>query len=83
MITEENLINLGFERIDQTPESSGTDYDWYYYVLDIGQVSLISKASDETVDGSWHVNFFDYDYFITNMKDLTDLINVLRRIINE
>lgn len=83
MITEENLINLGFERIDQTPESSGMDYDWYYYVLDIGQVSLISKASDETVDGSLHVNFFDYDYFITNMKDLTDLINVLRRIINE
>jgi hypothetical protein len=81
MITEENLINLGFERINQTPELSGSDYDWYYYVLDIGKFALISNANDEATNNSWGVNLFDYDYVITNMNDLTDLINVLRRII--
>lgn len=81
MITEENLINLGFERINQTPELSGSDYGWYYYVLDIGKFALISNANDEVTNNYWDVNLFDYDYVITNMNDLTDLINVLRRII--
>jgi hypothetical protein len=85
MITEQNLIDLEFERFDETPESSGSDNNWYYYTLDIGDICLITNESDTLIeDGSWYVYLFEYDSIkITNMTDLSDFINVLKRITNE
>ena len=36
MILEQDLIDLGFERTDETTVSSGSAQDWHYYTLDIG-----------------------------------------------
>ena len=85
MITEQNLINLGFERFDETPESSGSDAKWHYYTLDIGDVCLITNESDALIDGeSRCVYLFNHDSIkITNMTDLSDFINILKRITNE
>jgi hypothetical protein len=47
MIKEKDLIELGFEREDETPESSGAPDNWYYYTLDIEDFCLISNANDE------------------------------------
>jgi hypothetical protein len=44
MIKEKNLIELGFERQDETPESSGAPDNWHYYTLDIEDLCLISDA---------------------------------------
>jgi hypothetical protein len=84
MITEKDLIELGFERSDdQTPEMTGCDYTWYYYALDIGDTwdkfSFISNSSDEAENGEWVVYIFDSELF--KFKDrfqLEKLIEVLK-----
>lgn len=76
---EEVFIELGFEKIIVTAEQSGSPNDWYYYSLDIGNLSLLTSASDEIVDGSWYCYFVESDDFkMDNEDDLRDLVRILR-----
>jgi len=83
MITEKDLIELGFERNDETAENSGEPYDWYYYTLDMGDIwdkfCLISNSSDEAENDEWTVYIFDSELF--KFKDrfqLEKLIEILK-----
>jgi hypothetical protein len=79
MIKEKNLIELGFERQDETPESSGAPENWHYYTLDIGDLCLISDDSDVVEDNNWKVYIFDYDGFeFTELEKLKSFIDVLK-----
>ena len=40
-MSENDLIELGFDRFDETAENSGSPTDWFYYSLDLGGLSLI------------------------------------------
>ncbi len=83
-MTEKDLIELGFERVDETPETFGSELDWYYYTLDIGidkfnQLCLITQSSDEVKNGEWKVYIFDNDSFeFTVRYQLEKLIETLK-----
>jgi hypothetical protein len=78
-MTEQTFIDLGFERNNETAENSGTDFDWHYYTLDIGDLCLISNASDEAEEEGWWVEVFDsYSVRIKGSGDLEELIKILR-----
>jgi len=78
-MTEDIFKTLGFECNHETPESSGTDYDWYYYSLDIGDVCLITNTSDEAEKRGWEVYIFDsMDVVIKGEGDLTYLVRILK-----
>lgn len=79
MITEQNLIDLGFEKVDGNLE--GQSEPWYYYNLDIGNVTLTSDDSDEVKDGHWNVHIWELDLVINNLSDLNEFINVTTKII--
>ena len=84
MIKEKDLIELGFERQDNTPESSGAPDNWHYYTLDIGDLCLISDDSDAVKDNNWKVYIFDYDGFqITELEKLKLFIDVLKYAIKK
>ena len=81
MIKEKDLIELGFERQDNTPESSGAPNNWHYYTLDIGGLCLISDDSDVVEDNNWKVYIFDCDGFeFTELEKLKLFIDVLNEI---
>ena len=51
-MTEQELINLGFDRVEVSDSESQNGYDYYYYVLDLlPGLSLISSGNDESQDG--------------------------------
>lgn len=78
-LTEQHLIELGFERVDVTGEESGCDSDFHYYTLDIGGLSLISSDSDSGDDLS--VSLFDYEGFDAyDYETLKELVGVLRKV---
>ena len=85
MITEENLINLVFEKVEDNDGES----DYHYYTLDIGHdytpFCLISSSNDEINEGEgYQVFIFDYQsIMIDNMTDLITLINVLKKSVVE
>jgi len=78
-LTEQHLIELGFKRTDVTKEESGEKNDFYYYTLDIGDLSILSSDSDTKED--FHVGLFDYNYLnVYDYETLKELINVLRKM---
>ncbi len=76
MIKEKDLIELGFERQDETPDN------WYYYTLDIEDFCLITSANDEVEDNNWKVFIFDYEGFeFAELEKLKSFIDVLKSAI--
>jgi hypothetical protein len=77
-ITEEHLLQLGFNRRDVSIEESGDDDAYYYFTYDIGTFSLITSEGGSK---SMSVEIFDYDEFkIRDYETLVELINILNKI---
>jgi hypothetical protein len=77
-MTEQDIIDAGFERIDVSAEESGSNA-YHYYTYDFcSGFSLITPASDEIQDG-WYVEVFEVPEIRikgrTELFDFTDTIN--------
>ena len=77
-MTETDLLQLDFTRVDETAESSGSPNDWHYYTYDIANFSLITPASDEVIDGEWYVGVFEIpEIQFTSRTELEILMTLL------
>ena len=80
-MTEQDLIDLGFDKFEQNDEEDR----FYYYCYDLngeeGGVSLISLANDEVKDGNWKVYAWDIDDNLAfkDKEDVKIYIDVLER----
>ncbi len=61
-MTENELTDLGFNKVEINDLDSQNGYDYYYYVLDIfNNLSLISTDSDLVeAEDEWFVGNFDW-----------------------
>ena len=75
-MSEKEIIDLGFDIQHLTPERSGSDYDWYYYTLNIGDICLMTNADDEAIKNEWEVSIFDFQSFV--IKDVQGLIDLIK-----
>lgn len=80
-MTEKDLIKLGFDRFDETPESSGSTEPWYYYSKDVGKVGFLSNDSDsdEVKQGNWSVDVLEGDITFTKASELKTVIALLEK----
>lgn len=77
---ETDFITLGFKKQQETIESSGCDTDWHYYVLKIGDITLISNDNEEAEKTEWYVYIFDLlEFCFTNFEDVYNLIQILKK----
>lgn len=78
MITEKDLLELGFTRKDVSIEESGDIAPFYYYTKDYGEyLSLISNEIN--TDNNITVSIFDSELYTSDLQVLTDLCNVLSK----
>jgi len=78
-MTEKDIIDLGFEIQHETAESSGAKEDWHYYILNIGDICLITNDNDEAIEEGWYVSIFDFpSCVIKSHLDLKTLINIIK-----
>ena len=78
---EEELIKLGFERVDVSEQESG-DKPFHYYTYDIGNgtISLITQSNDEVENDNWHVEVFDDTSIrFETIEDITKFIQVTEK----
>lgn len=80
-LTAEELTSLGF--VLEDGESNG-EHKWWYYSLDVGDLCMITNASDEIKDGKFSVQIFDYEDFVfTDYRRLKKFINILKQNKND
>jgi hypothetical protein len=78
---EEDLIQLGFKRVDVSEQESG-DKAFHYYTYDIGNgvISLITQSNDEVENNTWHVEVFDDTSIrFETIEDITKFIQVTEK----
>ena len=79
-MTEEELIEEGFNRIDILIEESGDKNDYYYYSLKLNSdFVLISDESDEIVNSQWQVYCYEIDVTIKDIEDVQVLIGLFSK----
>lgn len=77
-MTEQTLVDLGFERVDVPVEESG-DKPFHYYTLDIGDICLISNDNEDAEERGWGVELFDFPSMtIKGAGDVEELIKILK-----
>ena len=80
---EQDLKDLRFEKVNVSEEQSG-DNAYYYYVYDIGYLSLMSDSNDNIENSEWAIQLFDYwDININKREDLAALIKILESNIHQ
>jgi hypothetical protein len=79
-MTEQELIEEGFERVDVLTEESGDKNDYYYYSLKLNSdFVLISDESDEIVNSQWQVYCYEIDVTIKDIEDVQVLIGLFSK----
>jgi hypothetical protein len=73
------LEQLGFIKEDGFDTSDDDTPDFYYYVLDIGGVCLITNDSDDAEKNGWYVELFEGDIRFTDIGQLQELITLLKK----
>jgi len=78
-MNEQNIKDLGFEIQREKVEASDSEKDWYYYILNIGDICLISSDNEEAIKEGWYVSIFEFQScVIKNYFDLKTLIGILK-----
>jgi hypothetical protein len=78
-MNEQLLEQLGFIKEDGFDTSDDDTPDFYYYVLDIGGVCLITNDSDDAEENGWYVELFEGDIRFTDIEQLQELITLLKK----
>ena len=74
-MTEQELMNLDFEKVWVMDEESDNGYDYYYFRKQVGG-SLFLAADSLNKEGELRVNIDDPGLVIRDINILKELINV-------
>jgi hypothetical protein len=79
-MTEQDLIDAGFEKVHVSKEDSGDDEDYSYYLLEATDgITLVSDSPVENNGDSWSVHSFELDkVFIIEADRLVHFLNALK-----
>lgn len=81
---EQELIDLGFEKIEVTHDESDNGYDYYYYELRLMEGLILSSCdSIEVKNKKWPVTNFDWPQATElNKNNIIYLIQMSDQILN-
>lgn len=79
MITEKQLVELGFQKELVPMVESGMDYDFYYYHYVVGMLDFLSSEDDvaRNSNGHWTVQILEGGIKFTDFEDLKKVISTM------
>lgn len=79
-MTEDQLVELGFEKIIVPMEESGNTEDYYFYNYKLNDdINLVSTDNTESGKRNWKVSI-DYWGELNSVEDISSLIDLFKRI---
>jgi hypothetical protein len=80
-IHEQDLIDLGFEKVFVSKHESGHPEDFYYYVYVVSShTTLITNADDEAKLSTWKVYIFDDVIYFDEIEPLTTFLTSFKYV---
>jgi hypothetical protein len=80
-MTEDELIEAGFQKQECNHLESGNGYDYYYYTNEVCEgIYLVSSDSDELKDGKWWVYSHDIPIKIRTKEKLQEFLELINYI---
>jgi hypothetical protein len=79
-MTEQDLIDLGFTKVDINDSESQNGYDYHYYTLEVfDNLTLSSVDSDEVKDDQWFIYNLDWplNFRITDKEQVIQFLEIL------
>ena len=81
MITEQELLEEGFEKIEVPTEESGDENDYYYYQLKLSDDVLLTSLESDTITNShWAVYWYEVDWEFKDIIDIQTLIALHKKV---
>jgi hypothetical protein len=78
-ITPDILLATGFTKVSVSPEESGCENEYHYYIYEVqDKCILISDCNDEN-DGGFSIEFFNMENLI-KIKDSESLLKLMEVI---
>jgi hypothetical protein len=80
-MTEQDLIDLGFTKVDINDSESQNGYDYHYYNLEVfDNLTLSSVDSDEVKDDQWFIYNLDWplNFRITDKEQVIQFLEILQ-----
>jgi hypothetical protein len=80
-MTENDLTDLGFNKVEINDLESQNGYDYYYYTLEVfNNLTLSSVDSDRVEDGHWYVFNFDWpmQFRLDTKEDVNHFLETLK-----
>ena len=76
---EQDLIDLGFEKVNISSEESGSKPYFYYTYYFSNGLCFITKANDEIENEKWSVEVFDTEepFEFHKVSEISSLIKIL------
>lgn len=79
-MTENELREAGFEKVEVPVEESGNKNDYYYYKLEVCEgFDLISDDSDNRLTGEWKVYCYEMNIAIKKITDVEAIVSLFRQ----
>ena len=77
---EQDLIDLGFERVDTPPNQSETNEAYYFYIHTDTGIDFFSSADYEANSDDWWVSMFENDSCrIFNKVEIDLIIQIINK----
>ena len=79
-MTEQELIEEGFEKIFVSKEESGNKIDYHYYRYQLNELySIYSSDSDESPRNKWLVYFDEMKEPVSDIEDIQTIIGLFEK----
>lgn len=82
-MTEQGLINEGFEKVIITNDESQNGFDYYYYQKEVCEsIVLYSTDSIDVIDNNWQLRIFDVSaILISELEHYKQFIELMSNIV--
>ena len=77
-ITNNNLLELGFNENIVTPEEAGDENGYKYYCFNVNDKCLLISNSDDECDNEYTIEFYNHNSIeIKDFRFLTQLVSII------
>jgi len=82
-MTEQDMINEGFEKVTISDDESQNGFDYYYYQKEVCEsITLYSTDSIDVKDDKWQLRTFDIPaILITELGHYKEFMELMKNIV--